>query len=151
MSGSAVKRAETLRKLSFNEEGWPVGDLVTDVEIHVMDLDVSKVMGDDLAHRPGAGCHLSQFVPQSVIERAPRLLEKLERSFEVGTQFGRRSASAKIRGRVGVVVAGLEPTDFSGRRPSEQQGVGRRLVCEVRDDVSARKPGEQARRAEVGI
>lgn len=47
---------------STNRVG-PVGGQIADIEIHVMDLNVSQVMSNDLDHIPGAGRHPAQFVP----------------------------------------------------------------------------------------
>lgn len=63
MISSSGKRAEALRQLTLDEVGGPVGNQIADVEIHVMDLNVSQVMSNDLDHIPGAGHHLAQFVP----------------------------------------------------------------------------------------
>jgi len=63
MISSLGKRADALRKLAVDELAGPVGGQVADVEIHVMDLDVSQMMSHDLDHFPWPGSHLAQFVP----------------------------------------------------------------------------------------
>jgi len=86
--GSARKRAEPLRQFAFNEQCGPIGDPVTNIEVDVMNFNVSKVMGDNFAHRTWARCHLSHSVPHPVRKRIPRCLKKPERVFEVGAKFG---------------------------------------------------------------
>ena len=50
---------------------------MADVEIHVVDLDVSQVVGHDFGHRSRACGHYPVPVPEGVVECIPRSLEEL--------------------------------------------------------------------------
>jgi hypothetical protein len=113
MVGPAWKRTEPSFQFTFNEQGGPVGDPITNIEIHVMNLNVSQVMGDGLGHRFWASSHLSQSIPHLVIERIPSRLQKYERTFEVIAEFDGGPVRACICGDVCVVPNGMESADLA--------------------------------------
>lgn len=151
VTSSSGKRAEALRELALDELGGPVGGEIADVEIHVMDLNVSQVMSNDLDHIPGAGRHLAQFVPRSGVQGDPCRLKLVKRTLEVGAKFGRRPASAQVGRRVGIVPSGMETSDLAYCWSTEEPGMGPRLVGEMGDHMPSRKSRQETRPTEVGI
>ena len=151
MVGSAGKGTYPLRQFAFNEHGWPVRDAVPNVEVHVMNFNVSQVTADDLGHRSRSSGHPSQSVPHPVLERIPRRLKKLERTFEVTAKFSGRPARAGVCGRFSVVADGVELADLAHSGTPEEQGMGFGLVSEVCNHVPACESREQARGKEVVV
>ena len=107
-----------------------------DVEIHVVDLDVSQMVRHDLGHRSRAGGHDPLPIPEGVVECIPRGFEELEALCQVGAELGCGAARAEICGQVRVVAVWVELTDLAGGRTSENQDMGLGLVRDVRDDMS---------------
>lgn len=110
---------------------------MADIEIHVMDLDVSQMVGHDLGHRSRAGGHHPLPLPEGVVECVPGGFEELEALRQVGAELSRGTARAEIRGHVRVVPIGVDLTDLAGGRTSEDQDMSLRLVRDVRDDMSS--------------
>ena len=130
--GSARRR---LASSPSTRIGGPAGGQVADIKVHVMYLDISQVMDDDLGHRPRACCHNPLPVPHGVIECIPCGFQEFERLFQVGAELRRRAARAGICGQVWVVPIGVEPADLARGRTPEEKDMGFGLVGEVRDDV----------------
>ena len=89
---------------------------MADVEINVVDLDISQVVGHGLGHRSRAGGHQPVPVPEAIVESIPGGFEELEAPRQVGAQLGCGAARGESRGTLRAVPGGVEAADPPGRR-----------------------------------
>ena len=109
---------------------------MADVEINVVDLDISQVVGHGLGHRSRAGGHQPVPFPEDVVEGIPGGLQELKALRQVAAQPGCGATRAEIRGQVRVVPVGVELTDLAGGRTLEDQDMGLALVRDVSDEMA---------------
>jgi hypothetical protein len=92
---------------------------VTYVEIYVVYLDVSQVVGHDLGHGSPAGDHQHVPTPKTVVECFPGGFEELQALSHIGAEMGCRAVSAKVGSDVRIVPIGVDRADLAGGRAVE--------------------------------
>jgi hypothetical protein len=119
--------SKTFREFAVDEVRGPVGRAISNVEIDVMDLDVSQVVADDLGHRPWTCRHDGLVIPERIVAARPCCIELIERLCEVGSKFSGCPVGIDISllgqrrsRRDAIVVSRLQ---LARRRPRHARGL----------------------------
>lgn len=151
MIGSMGERSKSLRQFTFDEDRGPIGGSVANIKVHVMNLDVTQMVGHELSHGSRARGHDPWPVPQGVVECLPRRFEEIKTMRKLAAELGCRTLRSEVRGHVRVVPVGVELANLAGGRTLEDPDMGLGLVREVRDDMGPRISGQKAWGTEVII